>query len=204
MKLAVPLVCVLSGACSPVIQHGPWVEPGLSGSAGGSAFVGMETGEGAVAHPWLSIDGGMRIGIVVNDSSHEGVSLGFQLPLVALAAIYDSGGEDNLVLRLINLDGFIALPRMDDLNPAVGITVSSLHTMPYLQVGKYDKWYTTHGLALITEGGWLYSPSFTAVRVNSPTSRTHLTLSTGLGGGGGDIVWMGGFSITFEFTRARN
>ena len=84
----------------------------------------MEAGAGT-AHPWLSIDAGMRLGIAADDSSHQGVSFGFQLPLVALAAIYDAGGEDNFVLRLLNFDGFIALPRIDDLNPAIGLTVSS-------------------------------------------------------------------------------
>jgi hypothetical protein len=194
---------MLSSACAPVVQHGPWVEPGLSGSAGASAFMILAPGEGI--QPWGSIDAGIRLGIG-NEVTHEGVSLGLQVPIVAALYAYDTDDE-SVIPSLINIDGYIALPKIQDLNPSIGITTNGVYTMPYLQIGKYDKWYTTHSLAFINdefEDVWFYSPSFTTVHVNGPKSRTLLTFSAGLGKGDDDFILTGGLSIIFEFTRARN
>jgi len=202
MKNALLLLCLLSSSCVPVVQHGPWVRQGSSGSLGSSFVVVKEAGEGGAPGPLISFDGSMRWGHTTNDTTHEGFSLGVQVPLVALLA---AGDFETGFWQLIHLDGYVVIPATKTLNASFGISGSSFHTMPYLQLGKYDKWYTTQAVMFESEsGGKLWAPSFTWVGHERGGNRTHITVTGGLGTDNSDVYWLAGFSIIFEFARARN
>ena len=207
MKAVVIGASLLSTACVPVVQHGPWVRKGYSGSVGGSFVAAHEIGESNRVTPIIDLQGGVRWGFPSGDSTSEGVSIGLQVPLIALLALRDAAAPDDdfTFFRLLNFDGYIALPAIKGLSPAVGLTRSHFHTLPYVQLGRYDKWYTTQAVLMLEDSeSWMWAPSFSWVRPNPGGSRTHLTLSGALAGSGDDRILMGGFSIIFEFARARN
>ena len=205
MRIAALLLCLFSSACMPVVQHGPWVRRGLSGSVGGSFIAVRETDASGAPSPLISFDGGMRLGLTPNDSSTEGASFGVNLPMLSLLALTNAVDENFTPWQLLNFEGYVALPATKNLNASFGLTGSSLHTMPYVQLGKADRWYTTQSVLFISESeSWAWVPSFSWVSPRNGYTRTHITLSGGLGSDDNDMYWMAGFSIIFEIARARN
>lgn len=209
MRPAILILSLFGSGCVPVVQHGPWVRDGYSGSVGGSAVVvtDFEFDQGNRIAPLISFDGGMRWGFANSDSTSDGVALGVQVPLLAFFVVGENDGDSffSNLLQFINFDGYIATRLTDEVDASFGITASSYHTMPYVQFGKYDKWYTTQAVVLATEStDWMWSPSFTWVQRGSGNTRTHFSLNGAIASGDNDVIWMAGFSIMFEMARARN
>jgi hypothetical protein len=209
MRTAILAVSVLASGCVPVVQHGPWVRDGYSGSVGGSAVAvtDFEFDEGNRIAPLISFDGGMRWGFANSDSTSDGFALGVQVPLLAFFVVNENDGDSffSNFLQFINFDGYIATRLSDELDGSFGITASSYHTMPYAQLGKYDKWYTTQAVVLTAESmDWMWSPSFTWVQRGRGNMRTHFSLNGAIASGEDELIWMAGFSIMFEMVRARH
>jgi hypothetical protein len=163
-----------------------------------------QLGEAGLA-PGFSFDGGMRWGFTANDSATNGLSLGVQVPMIALLAVAETDDGEWTFWRLLNFDGFIATTTADDLNFSFGLTGSSFHAMPYLQLGRFDRWYTTQAVMFINEtDSWMWAPSFTSVKRNKGTTATHVTLTGAVGKEDNEVFWMAGVTIMFEFMRARN
>ena len=203
MRFALLLALLCSG-CMPVVQHGPWVRRGGSGSIGGTAAVAADFGEDGSAAPFFSFEGGMRAGWTPTDSSNNGASLGLQLPVVALFADAFEDGTDQAFgfLQFLNLDGYVTGPRLGKHLTAAGLTLSRYHAMPYIQFGKLDDWYGTASLLLMREDNTIiFAPSFTDVRRTGERSVTHLTFTAGMGMGGDEVAFIAGLSLIFEFHR---
>ncbi len=202
------MVSVLASGCVPVVQHGPWVRDGYSGSVGGSAVAVTDFEfDGNRIAPLISFDGGMRWGFANSDSTSDGFAVGLQVPLIAfLVSGQNTGGSFfSDFLQFINVDGYIATRLTNEVDASFGITASSYHTMPYLQFGKYDKWYTTQAFMLATEStDWMWSPSFTWVQRGRGNTRTHFSINGAVATADDDVIWMAGFSIMFEMARARH
>ena len=197
--------CYLTTGCAPLVQHGPWVRPGISGSAGASGFLVVGSTDPVEVQGAFNIEGGVRFGMPVNDSSTSGFSFGLQVPLIAIVAAAEGEDDEFNPSRLLHLDGYVATSVRNDLNLGFGLTGSHYHRMPYMQLGGHDRWYTTHAIMVLRENeGWLYAPSFTAISTNGGSSLTHLTLTGGFRPDDPARGWLAGLSIIFEFTRARN
>ena len=197
---ALLLALVLSG-CVPVVQHGPWVRPGSSGSVGGSAGIAGDFGGEAEFAPFISFEGGIRAGLPYNDSTRQGVGLGVQLPLFAL--LVDDANSDTFdFLEYINLDGYFSGPMWGGRHTALGVIASRFHYMPYVQVGEYDDWFATVAVSVPTEAnGVMIAPSYTKLRRNTETWVTQATYTAALRTGHGETIFMAGISLIFEFHR---
>jgi hypothetical protein len=202
MRLFAGLIALLCAGCMPIAQHGPWVRPGLSGSVGGSAAVAGDVGsDESSLSPFFSFDGGMRLGMPFNDTTHHGVSVGLHLPLLGvLAGAFDEQSDDFGVSQLLNVDAYVAAPAGGATSLGVGMTASRYHTMPYIQVGRLDQWYGTLGIMNLNETyTFIIAPSFTQVRRNTEQRVSHITLTAGLGSGESEIAILAGISLIFEF-----
>ena len=205
MKLVVLAVSLLTAACMPVVQHGPWVQRGYSGNLGASGGAMTEIEGSAAIAPFFSFDGGMRVGITPNDSSHSGAAIGVQLPLMALLAMGDGDDEGPFgFLQFINLDGYVTGPRISGLHTAAGVTASNYHYMPYLQAGRYDKGYGSLALMIARDPEFvMFAPSYTTVERQGAGSTRHVTITAGVGNNGDETLFMAGFTLIFEFHRVR-
>jgi hypothetical protein len=197
--LLLAAVALCSG-CVPVVQHGPWVRPGLSGSLSGGAGAGVNVDGGA--GPFFTFDGSMRASVQTNDSLHTGVSLGVQLPLMALLAFgeEDSSDEPFAFLHLLHLDGYVTGPVVNGIHTAAGLTVSEFHVMPYVQAGRYDRDYVSFAAMFMRESDVVIAaPSYTWLRRIGDQTLSAITLTAGMGRGEGETVFLGGLTIGFEF-----
>jgi hypothetical protein len=200
MRVAL-LVALLCSSCMPVVQHGPWVRPGMSGAIGASAAVTGSFDGTAGLQPFFSFDGGMRAGITPKDSTYDGLSVGVQLPLIALLAdAYDESDDLFGFAGFLNVDAYVTGPRINERRTAGGLAISRYHTMPYIQFGELDDWYGTLSVMLLRESDVvIVAPSFTDVRRTGDRSVSHLTLTAGVGRGDGETVFLAGLSLIFEF-----
>ena len=189
----------------PVVQHGPWVRRGYSGNIGGGAGgVTSDEGDGLRISPFISFEGGLRAGYTPSDSSVHGAAIAFQLPLYSLLTTGDPDDGAFGFLRFANIDGYITGPQVQNLNTAVGFTVSEFHFMPYVQFGQVDDWYFSAALMKFREeAGWILAPSYTSMKKNSRTISTHATYTLGMGNVADETLIMAGVSLIFEFYRAR-
>lgn len=195
------LVVMAVTGCVPVVQHGPWVRAGASGSIGGSAGVAGDFGDDTEFAPFISFEGGMRVGLPYKDSTHQGIGLGAQLPLFAL--LVDDANSDTFdFLEYINLDGYFSGPMWRERHTALGVVASRFHYMPYVQVGQYDDWFATLAVSVPNEAsGILIAPSYTKLRRNTDTWVTQATYTAALRTGQGEAIFMAGISLIFEFHR---
>jgi hypothetical protein len=199
MRWLVLVAALLWSGCVPVVQHGPWVRRGMSGTLSGGAGIGAST-DGA--GPFFTFDGSMRAAVQTNDSLHTGVSLGLQMPLIALLAVGDASeaNEPFGFLRLLHFDGYVTGPVFNGVNTAAGLTVSEYHVMPYVQAGRYDRDYVSFAAMFVRESGVIIAaPSYTMLRRNGDQSLTMITLTTGVGRGDSETVFLGGITLGLEF-----
>ena len=205
MRFAVLLAAALCTGCMPVVQHGPWVHRGYSGSLGASGGASTELDGPATIQPFFSFEGGMRVGITPADSSHEGASIGVQLPLLSVLAALDASEDAPFAfLQFLQLEGYVTAPRVGGLHTAAGLTASNFHYMPYVQAGRYDDWYSTVALMVARDPDFMMiAPSYTTVARSSPGTLRHVTLTAGVGTTGDETLFMAGFTLIFEFHRVR-
>lgn len=201
MKRILALVaCAWFAGCFPVVQHGPWVRPGMSGAAGGTGALIAPVGNDAEGFAgYLNFDGGLRIGVPFNRQTQQGISFGAQLPLTGL--LWIEGDDDDDLLTFINFDGYVSGPMIGGRNTSAGAMVSRYHVTPYVQLGRYDKWYGT--LAVTTGRNntdfFMVAPSYTQLRRLGDRTLAHITYTLGFGGTDSDKSVVGGISIMFEF-----
>jgi hypothetical protein len=189
----------MCSGCVPVVQHGPWVRRGMSGTLSGGAGISANT-DGA--SPFFTFDGSMRAAVQTNDSLHTGLSLGVQLPLMAVLAIGEESNVDDPFgfLRLLHFDGYVTGPVINGVNTAAGLTVSEFHIMPYVQAGRYDRDYVSFAAMFVRESDvFIAAPSYTMLRRNGERSSTMITLTAGVGRGDSETVFLGGITLGLEF-----
>ncbi len=196
------LTFALTSGCAPIVQHGPWVRRGISGTAGGTAGVASDLIGGTAASPYISLDAGVRAGIAEHDSSRIAGALGLQLPMLSIALLTDI--EDPVqITEFVSLDGYVAIPLLSGLHTAAGFTRSSLHSMPYIQIGAYERWFGTLAVMSMHRNDlMLIAPSFTSVERLNRGTVLHLTATVGAGRDHEDeTILMFGFGVQFEFHR---
>ena len=201
MRWLLLVAAVLCSGCVPVVQHGPWVRPGVSGSISGGAGVSADFADGA-AGPFFTFDGSMRAAVQTNDSLHTGVSLGLQMPLLGLLVIGEESDPDEPFefVRLLQLDGYVTGPVVNGINTAAGLTISEFHVMPYVQAGRYDRDYISLAAMFVRESDVVIAaPSYTWLRRIGDQTLSAITLTAGMGRGEGETVFLGGLTIGFEF-----
>ena len=203
-KLLAVLASVWFAGCFPVVQHGPWVQPGMSGAVGATGALVGAVGDDTDREfaGYLNFDGGLRIGIpIINESTLQGVSFGAQLPLVGL--LWIEGDDDDDLLTFLNFDGYVSGPNIGHRNSAAGVMLSRYHVTPYVQFGEYDKWYGTLAVTTARENNDLFmiAPSFTQLRRMGRNTVSHVTYTVGYGSTGDERSVVAGVSIMFEFHR---
>ena len=200
LKLALTACVLLQGACFPVMQHGPWVREGFSGSIVGSgvALLDDDGGNGGT----LGLDGGVRYGWLSADSTGPGVAVGMQVPFVPLVLLADEPNAS--LIELVTVDAYVTGPRTASISTALGLNKSMFHTMPYVQLGSRTfnpkGWYTTQALLFLPDHDaivWLPSMTWLNAEGNARRS-THITVGGALGAEEGIALAIG---IVLEFHR---
>jgi hypothetical protein len=172
---------------------------------GASFGIGASFADGAELGPFVNFEGGLRAGLTVNDSTHQGVSVGVQLPLVSVLLSDESNAGTFGFLEFVNIDGYVTGPQLGELETSFGVTASNYHFMPYLQVGHYEDWFATLAVSVPSDEAGviigLIGPSYTSLRRKAPTWVTQSTYTAALRMGEGETIFMAGISLIFEFHR---
>lgn len=184
-----------------MVQHGPWVRSGSSGSVGASVGIGANLADQPELGPFVNFEGGLRAGLTLDDSTHQGLSVGMQLPLVSLLLSEETDATFGF-LEFVNVDGYVTGPRLGELDTSFGITASNYHFMPYVQAGRYDEWYATLAVSVPNDDvGVIIGPSYTSVNRKAPTWVAQATYTAAIRTGARETIFMAGISLIFEFHR---
>jgi len=210
--LLLVMLTLMSGACVPFVQHGPWVHEGTSGGgivAGNVVSGDVINDEGSRGDAGLSmgVDVSLRQGFVLADSSAPAFALGLTLPAWTLLLTAESATVQGFA-EFLALDGYVSVPAFTNRSTALGITASRHHAMPYVQFGSGPSskhtWYVTHAVLLVPSDHLvMWMPSFTVVDWDKQRPRaTHYNFGGAVGRSAGSSVYMLSVGVTMELFGA--
>lgn len=208
LKHVVPAVVpTLCTACMPLVHHGPWIRDRVSADASISAIRADDTG--GEAGFGFALDGGIRYGHIIDDSTKSGVSAGVQMPLTAILAFGEMESPGDL-LSVLSGDVYFAGSRARPYAKSAGIQFSRFHFMPYVQIGspapESGSWYTTQSILFGRDDSDLvmWVPSITMIEGGEHGGASHLTFSAGWGREREETRWFLALTVEFELFHAES
>ncbi|HEX8395565.1 MAG TPA: hypothetical protein VF665_24650 [Longimicrobium sp.] len=135
---ACALLCA-APACSPVVTHGPRVDPGLTAYATGGGTLALCDSTVCATELIPQLGAGLRYGRPADERR-----MGWSLGVTASLSVVSS-----------DMDLYAQLPRRPGgVDAGAGVLLGGAYTMPYLQAGRIDEGgsglYTTQGLAIMS------------------------------------------------------